>query len=334
MCIDVSPRPLRRKHPSAMLSTAASVLLTLATIGNPVAVLAQNTSGFGLDGPLRNTGGVGYVPPKGWSVHDLDGFTVLTSPVPPQYQPCVIAIAPNIKPAGDMARQLVGIVNAAYGSQYGPYHGEDGKDILADQYQGVSVAGWPYVDLLGQLGNSPFHVRSLLAQYNDHVVAVMGLSNAVDCLGSYYMRDNDTFLMLFHSLRLPGFDGTPPQLAKQLLGSWQSVSSTVGVQVTYAANGHYDDGAVAANYVVGNDGLVYDDAKHFVGTGTYHVDGDRVTMTGHGTTRTKLFSIVRKPRADRPGEYDEILRLVEPTDNQIWGFARTGYYVISYHRTQ
>jgi hypothetical protein len=329
--------PRRRTHAHVMAKLLAGPLAILALFaaGTPVATAGQQPAGFGLEGPLQTIGGVGYVAPKGWSVKEISGMVVMTGPVPQQYQPCLLVIVPNLKPpAGDMATQLVALVDASFSRQFGPYHGETGKDIKADEYQGVSVEGWPYVDLLGQLGNSFFHVRALLAGSSENAVAVMGLFNAVDCLGSYYVRDNDTFLMLFHSLRLPGYNGASSQLAKQLLGSWQSVTSTAGVQVTYAANGHYDDGAVAANYFVGNNGLLYDRASHFVGSGTYKVDGDRLTMTGHGATRNKLFSIVRRPRADQPGEYDEILRLVEQTDNQVWGFARTGYYVISYHRTQ
>jgi hypothetical protein len=318
----------------AKLSVQFVVILALVAADTPVAHPGEQSAGFGLEGPLRTIGGVGYIAPKGWSVGENGGLAVMRGPVPQQYQPCLLVIDPNEKPAGDMATQLEAIVDGGFGRQFGPYHGENGTDLKAGQYQGVSIAGWPYVDLLGQLGKSPFHVRALLARFNDREVAILGLSNAVDCLGSYYVRDNDTFLMLFHSLRLPGFDGTSSQLGKQLLGSWQSVTSNAGVRVTYAANGHFDDGAVAANYNAGNNGVIYDRASHFVGNGTYLVDGDRLTMTGHGATRTKLFSIVRRPKADRPGEYDEILRLVEQTDNQVWGFARTGYYVISYHRAQ
>jgi len=292
------------------------------------------SAGIGLGSGLRTIGGVGYVAPQGWSVKEGGGVVVMIGPVAPQYQPCLLVIDPTVRPAGDMAMQLEAIVDSGFGRQFGPYHGETGTDLKADQYQGVSVAGWPYVDLLGQLGNSPLHVRALLARFNDRAVAVMGLFKAVDCLGSYNVRDNDTFLMLFHSLRLPGFGGASPDLAKQLLGSWQSVTSSAGVRVTYAANGQFDDGAVKANYYVGGNGLIYDVASHFVGNGTYHVDGDRLTMTGHGANRTMLFSVVHRPSRDRPGEYDEILRRVEQTDNQVWGFARTGYYVMTYNRTQ
>ena len=315
----------------ASAQTSASRLQS-AKSGGPGSITAS--AGFGLEGNLHTIGGVGYVPPKGWAVTENGGLVIMAGPVPQQYQPCLLVIDPNVKPVGDMAAELEGIVDGSFGAKFGPYHGESGADLKAGQYQGVSVSGWPYVDLLGQLGKSNFHVRALLARFNDRAVAVMGLFNAVDCLGSYYVRDNDTFLLLFHSLRLPGFGGASPDLAKQLLGSWQSVTSSVGVRVTYAANGQFDDGAVKANYYVGGNGLIYDVASHFVGNGTYHVDGDRLTMTGHGANRTMLFSVVHRPSRDRPGEYDEILRRVEQTDNQIWGFARTGYYVMTYNRTQ
>ena len=89
--------------------------------------------------------------------------------------------------------------------------------------------GWPYVDLFGQLGQSNFYVRTFLAQYGNHAVALMGLTSAVDCLGSDYLRSNDKFQLLFHSLQLPGHAGNRRNPAKQIVGSWQSVSSSAGV---------------------------------------------------------------------------------------------------------
>jgi hypothetical protein len=310
---------------------------------------AQSPSPAPQGQPL-NIGGVGFVPPQGWSVRQSGDAAVMIGPMPQGYQPCMIVIDPTVRPSGDMAAELEMIVNSSFGRQYGQYHGENGVDLKADQNQGVAVAGWPYVDLLGQLGNSGLHVRALLARFNDRAVAVLGLFSmrwagtgpmpphageaASNCLGSNYVRDNDVFLTLFHSLQLPGFSGASPALSKQLLGSWERVSSGAGVRVTYAANGHYDDGAVKLDYYLSNSGAIYDVASNFLGDGTYRIDGDRLTMTRNGTSRTKLVSVVRRPRRDRPGEYEDILRLVDQTDNQVWGFGRTGYYVITYRRSQ
>jgi hypothetical protein len=313
-------------------SAAAAAIMSL-WLATSVGVCEAQAVGSSPEGQLLNIGGVGYVLPQGWRVRESGNFVVLSGPVPQQYQPCLIVIDPTLRPAGDMAAQLEMVVNSGFGRQFGPYHGESGGDLKADQYQGVAVAGWPYVDLLGQLGRSAFHVRAVLARFNERAVAVMGLFNAVDCLGSYYVRDNDVFLMLVHSLRLPGFSGVSPELGKQLLGSWESVSASAGVRVTYAANGHFDDGAVKANYYLSGNGVIYDAASHFLGDGTYRIDADRLTMIRNGQSRTMWVSVVRRPRRDRLGEYEEILRRVEQTDNQVWGFARTGFYVITYRRS-
>ena len=327
-------------------SLAAALLAPILFVGFQSG--AQSPS-IAPEGQLQSIGGVGFVPPKGWSVRQIGDAAAMIGPVPQGYQPCLIVIDPTVRPFGDMATQLEMIVNSNLGRHYGPYHGENGADLKADQYQGLAAGGWPYVDLLGQLGNSGFHVRSLLARFNERAVAVMGLfstrwvgpgpmpphafEEANNCLGSYNVRDNDVFLTLFHSLRLPGFSGASPELSKELLGSWESTSSSVGVRVTYAANGHFDDGAVKLDYYVSGSGAIYDVASNFLGDGTYRIDGDRLNMTRNGNSRTKLVSVVRRPRRDRPGEYDEILRQVEQTDNQVWGFGRTGYFVISYRRS-
>ena len=305
---------------------------------------------FEPEGQLRNVGGVSYLPPKGWLVRQNGDVAVMTGPVPQQYQPCMIVIDPTVRPSGDMAAQLEMIVNYTFGPQFGQYHGESGVDLKMDQYQGVAVAGWPYVDLLGQLGGSGNHVRALLARFNERAVAVIGLfstrwsgagplpphagEEASNCLGSSNVRDNDVFLMLFHSLRLPGFSGASPDLAKQLLGFWEAVDSRAGVRVAFAANGHFDDGGVKPNYYLSTNGVIYDFPSNFLGAGTYRLDGDRLTMTrASGSGRTTPVSVVRRPRPGRSGDYDEFLRRVEPADNQVWGFGRTGYFVTTYRRS-
>jgi hypothetical protein len=322
----------------------ASLFLLLVGCASP----AQGQS-LEPEGQLMSIGGVGFMPPKGWSVKQTGTAAVMIGPVPQGYQPCLIAIDPTVRPVGDMAEQLEAIVNADFGRQFGPYRGEDKGDVKADQYQGVAAAGWPYVDLLGQLGNSQIHVRALLARFNDRAVAVMGVfatrwagsgpmpphafELASNCLGSPQVRDNDVFLRLFHSLQLPGFSGASNALARQVLGSWQRVSGGAGVRVSYAANGHFDDGGVKANYYVSGNGTIYDVPTNVLGNGMYRIDGDRLTMNRNGQTQTKLVSVVRRPKRDQPGAYEEILRQVEQTDSQVWGFGQTGYFVISYSRS-
>jgi hypothetical protein len=333
----------RRRNGYLVVGLLAAIFLLLA--GCQIAAQGQSLEP---EAQLMNIGGVGFVPPRGWSIKQAGAAAVMVGPVQ-GYQPCMIVIDPTVRPAGDMAEQLEGIVNANFARQLGPYQGEDRGDVKADQYQGIAAAGWPYVDLLGQLGNSQVHVRALLARFNDRAVAVVGLfstrwagpgplpphafEEATNCLGSPQVRDNDVFLMLFHSLRLPGFSAPSTTLARQILGSWQRVGSGAGVRVTYAANGNFDDGGVKANYYVSGNGAIYDVPTNVLGDGMYRIDGDRLTMNRNGGNHTKLVSVVRKPRRGQPGQYDEILRQVEQTDTQVWGFGRTGYYVISYHRS-
>lgn len=285
-------------------------------------------------GPVRQIGGIGYIAPEGWQVTQQGQAAVLIGPVKREYQPCLIVIDPTVPAGGDMASVAEMVVNAAFGRNFGPYHGDGGKNLKSDQQQGVSGAGWPYVDLFGQLGKSSFYVRTLLAQYNGRAVVLMGLTKATDCLGSNYVRSNDKFQLLFHSLQLPGFAQETGELGKQLVGSWQSVSSSAGVAVIYAANGHFDDvGARGSYHVTSSDQLIYRTEAIWPGAGSYHVDGDRLTMARNGQSpETKLFSILRRPKPD--GRYDQILRIVEASKNEIWGFGNTGHYVIDYTKTE
>ena len=323
----------------AMCSALIVVLSTFAIVIGNVAQ-AETPLVAGAVGPLRDVGGVGYVAPEGWSVSQINGAAVMTGPVAQQYQPCLLVIDPTVGPAGDLATQAEMIVNAAFGRTYGRYEGENGADVKAGQYQGLSATGWPYVDLLGHLGRSPFHVRSILARFNQRAVVLLGLFNAEKCLGSPYMRDNDVFLLVFHSLRLPGFAADSGQLGRQLIGTWQSIGSNVGLNLTYAPNGHFSDLGVVAMEYESPGGIVHETSEAWPGNGTYEVSGDRLTTVhtkgaNTGVPLSRLFSIVRRPRPGRPGEYDEILRIVQRSEyGRTWGFGDSNNYVISYNRTK
>jgi len=286
-------------------------------------------------GAVLNIGGIGFIAPEGWQVTQQGQAAILVGPVKKEWQPCVIVIDPTVPPANDLARQAEMVVNANFGRNFGPYHGSGGTDLKSDQLQGVSAMGWPYVDLFGQLGGSNFYVRTFLAQYGNRAVALMGLTSAVDCLGSNYLRSNDIFQLLFHSLQLPGFTQETGDLAKQIVGSWQSVSSSAGVGLIYAANGHFDDvGAIGSYHVTNLGQLIYETQSAWPGSGSYQVAGDRLTMRRNGRDpETTLFSILRRPKPD--GRYDQILRIVEPAKfGPTWGFGNTGHYVIDYNKTE
>jgi len=296
-------------------------------------------------GPVSSIGGISFIAPEGWQVTQQGQATVLVGPVRGDLQPCMIVIDPTVPvPDGDPGSEAQALVNAAFAGRFGPYHGAmgigaDGRARLtepkSDQMQGVSATGWSYVDLFGQLGNSNAYVRTILAQYGTHAVVLMGLTRAVDCLGSSYLRENDKFLLLFHSLEMPGFTQEKDHLAKRIVGSWQSVSGNAGVGLIFAANGHYDNvGATGAYYATNTGQLIYETHSTWPGSGSYQIAGDRLRMTRNGShePQTKLFSIVRHTKPD--GSPEDVLRIVEASSTEVWGFGHSGHYVIDYRRTQ
>ena len=120
------------------------------------------------------------------------------------------------------------------------------------------------------------------------------------------------FQLLFHSLQLPGFTRETEDLAKQIVGSWQSVSSSAGGGLIFAANGHFDDVGAYGSYHVTNLGqVIYETHSTWPGSGSYQLAGDRLTMRHNGRdAETTLISILRRPKPG--GRYDQILRIVEP----------------------
>jgi len=323
----------------------ACVALLLASLALAQGPDEQSAGGGApVVGAVNSIGGIGFVPPQGWQVTQQGQAAVLAGPVRGDLQPCMIVIDPTVSPGSDLGVEAEMLVNAAFAGRFGAYHGPmgigaDGRGHLtepkSDQMQGVSATGWPYVDEFGQLGSSDVYVRTILAQYGNRAVLMMGLTRAVDCLGSSYLRENDKFLLLFHSLAMPGFTQANGDLAKRIVGSWQSVSGNAGVGLIFAANGHYDNvGAVGGYYANGSGQVIYETHSTWPGSGTYQVAGDHLTMmrnAGH-EAQTKLFSIVRHSKPD--GSTEDILRVVEASATEVWGFGHSGHYVTDYHRTQ
>jgi len=283
-------------------------------------------------GQVLRTGGVGFIPPVGWTVTSSDGVVVMEGPVAPADAPCsAVLLAPM--PAGpDSAVQAEALVNGLLAEKLGPYRSEFEGDVKLTRYEGVSGTGWPYVDLFGQLGRGPVYARVLLARMGTQVVSLMGVTKSRNCMGA--MRENDVWSLLFHSLQLPGFAEDSPQLKQQLLGTWESVSSTVYVSESYAANGHCAKGGAHSTYTESalSPGILLQKTSDWRGDGSYEVHGDRLTTrisrgAYAGYSVTRLFSIVRQPDSNRPDGFSYILRTVDHASEPTWGFSPNGNYV-------
>jgi hypothetical protein len=220
-------------------------------------------------------------------------------------------------------------------NRLGPYQGQFGRDVRQSREEGISGAGWTYVDLSGQLGQSGITARVLMARMGDQVLPIVGFSKVWNCLGNQSVRDNDVWALLFHSLQLPGYTKDSPQLAQQLVGMWSSASGGAGTSEIFAPNGHFSTVAVYQSYEASSTpGMVWEVDRGWQGEGTYEVQGDRVhTLNAHRTDArkdiTRYFSIVRMPNESAPGGYDYVLRLVDRSwdGSRTWGFSPSGNYV-------
>lgn len=329
------------RHLSVLSIGGALFVLVMAS----AAALGQTTADrfAGLTprpmGQIHAHGTVRYVPPAGWRVQNgADGITTLTGPVPAQDQPCEIWMLPPIPAQGELANEGVALVESlAATKKFGPYRGQFGRDVRLSREEGVSGTGWAYADLSGQLGNSGITVRVLMAQMGQNVLPIIGYSKTWNCLGNQSMRDNDVWALLFHSLQLPGFTEESSQLAQQLIGSWSSASGNAGNSLIFAKNGRFASVALYQSYAASSTpGMVWEIDRSWKGDGPYEVHGDRLhTQNPKGSETEKnvthFFSIVRMPKADRPGEFNYVLRLVERSwdGSQTWGFSPGGNYVLS-----
>jgi hypothetical protein len=162
------------------------------------------------------------------------------------------------------------------------------------------------------------------------VFPVLGLTRTGDCLGDYESeRDNDVWALFFHSLQIPGYDETSPNLAAELLGSWWDIGSRVGLNLSFSNYGRF---TTTSGYRPDSG-----DIQVWNGGGSYTVQGDRLhTMDPHGSQSerdvTRFFSIVRVPNPSKPSGYDNVLLMLEGSSdgNAVSGFSNSGNYVSRY----
>jgi hypothetical protein len=277
-------------------------------------------------GPMQFNRGIGYIAPAGWRVTTTNGAVEMDGPVGTPGAVCTALLLPPIPAQRDLASQAEGLVNQMLAARFGgPFHAEYGSDVKRDRYghyEGVSGAGWPFVDLYGKVGgfSGGALVHVLLAQMGSQVVPLVGVSrNSYQCMGGH---DNITWMVLFFSLQLPGFTGDSPILRKELIGSWTAVGSSVYVNNAYAANGHFSANSAHATYKEsGRPGLLLQETSDWLGDGTYQVNGDLLTTIASrgadaGKPKRSLFNIARRPAPEKPGGFEHVLRRIQTLWNQ------------------
>jgi len=289
-------------------------------------------------GPVQYHGQVGFIVPDGWTAQKgANGATILTHPMSLDQQPCQIMMLSPGRAQGDLATMGASLVQGfANANRLGPYHDQNGRDARQSREEGVSGTGWNYVDLAGQMGQSGITARVLMIDMGGgQVLPIVGFSKHYLCLGSMYVRDNDIWAMLFHSLQIPGYTEDSPKLAEQIVGMWTSVGSNVGNSEIFAPNGRYSTVSVYRSYESSSSpGYVWEVDRSWAGDGPYEVHGDRVhtrNPKGSDTERdvTRYFTVVRMPNESKPGGYDYILRMVERSfdGSPTWGFSNSGNFV-------
>ena len=266
-------------------------------------------------GPTLHSGAIGYVPLAGWRVQEDRGAIVMFPPFTPANGPCSVLILPPMAASGDLAAQAEAIVNQLFAAKFGGrYRSQANTDVKTDRwsrYDGVSAAGSPYVDLYGTLAERRVwaYAHILLVKLGPTVVAVIGLTNFEEkCMAGH---DNLNWTLITFGLDLPA-DPHPLSLKRQLIGSWNSVGSSVYVEWTFAANGQFADVSAHSTYTASDwSNVVTQETSTWVGDGTYEVHGERLTIARKvrgGRPETNLFSIVRRPNPEKPGGTEWLLR--------------------------
>jgi len=256
-------------------------------------------------------------------------MVVMRAPTAPQSPSCAVLLTRPVASDGrHLAVQAEAFVNAAVPvstreKRFEAYRGRAGQDVKLSRYEGISGAGWTYVDLLGNKGSVFDHnfttIRAMVAQLRSGIVYMVGIAGqGASCMTNQDYRDDYVWSLLFHGLNLPGYAGESPQLKEQLIGRWSRFGGRILLSDEYAPNGRFSNSGVHGSYYrdsVNSSRIRPEVDAQWEGDGSYFVRGDRLTTTSSvgedaGKAVTHLFSIVRTPAPDRPSGWGYILRVV------------------------
>jgi len=326
-----------------MIALAAFASLAGAA-GSPPGAAPSDAQAIDSPREMR-AGTVGFVALPGWRVvnvvkagNEADGTTMLLrEPQPPGG--CALFVTPVVSDPSDAATFGVTFVNALLPAELKPF-GARG----ISRYDGVSGRGWRYVDLYAEVGDPKAHMAAhvLVADLGPQKVAMVGITSSTIDINPYALapqpvpvclagQDNDDWVVLFHTLQIPGHEKDDPALSRQLIGSWSHMG-TVALALTFGPNGEYSHGG-ATGYTLNHvhPGKSEEHITTVAGDAHYLVQGDRLYTTCTPKCDMKkfeFFSVVRHVDAKTPaGSW--MLRFIQMRQD---GPGRVGYMTLNYNR--
>ncbi len=202
-----------------------------------------------VDVPITSTGGnvddYSFTAPSGWSRSDASGKIVLTR------GESTITFLPPVASSGDLERDAERIIwqvfkgcDAWYANGFTADYGvfEKGRTAQGLEYFSVYRYAKKAGDENNGLAQSKFDAVLLLVNVGDKVAVAAGRS---PFQSQYYDESAAKALdLILYDLKFKGVTASY-DVKKDLLGSWATASTTVGLAYTFNANGSFNKGAVA-----------------------------------------------------------------------------------------
>lgn len=193
--------------------------------------------------------------------------------------------------------------------------------------KGISAAGWEYMRVQSYIqlptaqGTIDAHAFAFVARLDGKTAVIVGshagldsyhssvavLTNTPTCLDDYKAGDWPT---VFYSLEFASWTPKPSGLATQLIGRWSWASSTMALMYTFAANGHYDDGAGTTWRSRIDATTVRETHYAWLGSGTYKLRGDQLTLSPKKHKRQ--VNRIRIEQVWEYGSWTETLLMTQP----------------------
>ena len=203
---------------------------------------------------------------------------------------CRISFWPPVPATGDLDAQALQILTAQFPNC--SVHGLLFQSPLDDfeHVRGISGEGWQYVELQGELYNTPSnsqcsgqYVRILLAELGDQVAPMMGWEDSAKnshCLHNEVLDLYD-WTPIVYSLSFPSYQAPNPHaLRDELVGAWFGAEPTMSVvwQDVYSGNGRHSDLVGIETWKTLNATEVLSTFSTWQGTGYWAVNKNLVTL--------------------------------------------------------
>ncbi|MBI3137122.1 MAG: hypothetical protein HYZ15_00895 [Sphingobacteriales bacterium] len=162
--------------------------------------------------------------------------------------------------------------------------------------KGVSHQGWNYrkeeMGIRKMVNGNYIHIYGfvMLVQLGNQVAIIAGsFANSGSLL---WEITNADWLLFFHSLSFKNYKGTAVNpLQQSLPGKWFTGSYSGILTYTFAANGHYANGAAFSTTREVSAYQLLEKTTSFVGDGTYTLKGNILTLTNADTKKTVVYQL-------------------------------------------